>query len=468
MSNSTSTATLVEMDPTTINLETNIRTEAALDAGFLAAIRANGILTPVLGHRNEDGTVTVRAGQRRVLAAREVGLETVPVYLVPVDETGVDDERIIHQLVENEHRDSMTSTDRLAAYKQLELAGLSVTAIAKRTGTKRATVKATLTVAGSETVAAAFTSHVLTLDQAAELIEFEDAPEVVAELTSYAEEDPGYFAHAVAQARASRERAAARAAFEQAETEKGHRVLDARPGHGEAPHPLHRILTKDGVPVTAEDIQGKAGVAVIVRMWNTDEPELSYFLDDPEALGYVTPEYAYYGTSSAPTQSGPMTDEQKAERKELIKNNREWDAAESVRREWITTFLARKTLPKDAATVIATLLTGATYNIANNLSGNGLAKTFLGMDHDYNTKVNGYLTAHPNRAMHVNLAVILAAAETATDRGTWRHPRDEHAHYFRALATWGYSLCRTETTAAMLTNNEDDASEQDDADNPES
>lgn len=111
----TSTVELIEAHPALIQLETNIRTEAALDAGFLAAIRANGVLTPVLGHRNDDGTVTVRAGQRRVLAAREVGLETVPVYLVPVDAEGVEDKRIIHQLVENEHRDSMTNTGRLAA-----------------------------------------------------------------------------------------------------------------------------------------------------------------------------------------------------------------------------------------------------------------------------------------------------------------------------------------------------------------
>jgi ParB family chromosome partitioning protein len=460
----TSTVELIEAHPALLQLETNIRTEAALDSGFLAAIRANGVLTPVLGHRNDDGTVTVRAGQRRVLAAREVGLETVPVYLVPVDESGVDDERIIHQLVENEHRDSMTDTDRLAAYKQLELAGLSVTAIAKRTGTKRATVKTTLTVAGSDAAAAAFTAHSLTLDQAAELIEFEDDPETVAELTRYAEDDPGYFPHAVAQARASRVRAAARATFEQAETEKGHRVLDAHPVYGGAPHPLHRIRTTDGEPVTAEDIQGKDGVAVMVRVWNTDEPELSYFLDDPEALGYVTPEHVHYGTNTVPAQSGPMTDEQKAARKELIANNREWDAAESVRHEWIARFLARKTLPKDTATVIATLLTAATYNVANNLSRNGLAKTFLGMADDYNTTVGDYLTAHPNRAMHVNLAMILAATESATDRGTWRHPRDEHAHYFRALATWGYTLCRTETTAAMLTTDQDADGDQDNTD----
>jgi ParB family chromosome partitioning protein len=447
---STSTVELIEAHPSLLQLETNIRTEATLDAGFVASIRANGVLTPVLGHRNDDGTVTVRAGQRRILAARQAGLETVPVYLVPVDGEGVEDERIIHQLVENEHRDSMTSTDRLAAYKKLELAGLSVTAIAKRTGTTRATVKTTLAVAGNNAASEAHTSYGLTLDQAAELIEFADDPATVAQLTETAEHDPGYFPHALAQARARRERAAVRQAVEQSETEKGHRILDVSPAYGDAPHPLRRLLTADGEPVAVEDIQGKDGVAVVVRVWNLDEPELTYYVDDPDALGYTTPEYPQYGTPGASAQSGPMTDEQKIARRELMANNREWDAAVTVRREWIARFLSRKTLPKDAPAVIATLLTRATYNIANNLSATGLAKQFLSMDEDYKTTVNDYLTANPTRAMHVNLAVILAAAENATDRGTWRYPRDEHAHYLRALADWGYTLCHTETTAAML------------------
>ena len=39
------------------------------------------------------------------------------------------------------------------------------------------------------------------------------------------------------------------------------------------------------------------------------------------------------------TSSGnsPMTDEQKAERKILIANDKAWNSAETVRREWLTT-----------------------------------------------------------------------------------------------------------------------------------
>ena len=198
---STSTATLIKADPTAIALETNVRTEAVIDAGFLAAIRANGVLTPVLGFRDEDGTVHVRAGQRRVLAAREVGLDSIPVYLV--DGTGDDADRKIQQLVENEHRDSMTDADKVAAYKALELDGLSVTAIAKRTGVKRADVKTSIAVASSDT-GVRLIGGGLTLDQAATLLEFEDDTELVDSLSATAQDDPEYFPHAVEQARQAR------------------------------------------------------------------------------------------------------------------------------------------------------------------------------------------------------------------------------------------------------------------------
>ena len=59
-----------------------------------------------------------------------------------------------------------------------------------------------------------------------------------------------------------------------------------------------------------------------------------YYVDDPEALGF-TVQKDLYGSISSGAQLGSMTDEQKAERKELIANNKEWDAAETVRREWL-------------------------------------------------------------------------------------------------------------------------------------
>ena len=94
MTNTTATLGTVEhIDPNTIVIEENVRPSASLIKEFVASIRENGVLTPVLARRDEQGNMLVRAGQRRTFAAREAGLATIPAYVVEVDEATV--ERII-------------------------------------------------------------------------------------------------------------------------------------------------------------------------------------------------------------------------------------------------------------------------------------------------------------------------------------------------------------------------------------
>ena len=62
-------ATLVHVDPCTLIVEVNVRTEAHLTPEFVASIKTHGVLTPVLVQRH-DGGLRVRAGQRRTLGCR--------------------------------------------------------------------------------------------------------------------------------------------------------------------------------------------------------------------------------------------------------------------------------------------------------------------------------------------------------------------------------------------------------------
>ena len=135
---------LMHVDPNTLVLETNIRTVEALDKGFVDSIRQNGVLQPVTGWRAEDGTITVRMGQRRTKGAREAGVATIPVYVVdiPADEQ----KRLVAQIVENDQREQITDGERIEAWHQMELAGMSTTAIAKATGAKRDNIKQGLSV----------------------------------------------------------------------------------------------------------------------------------------------------------------------------------------------------------------------------------------------------------------------------------------------------------------------------------
>ena len=194
MTTATASAGVLELiDPQTIDVATNVRTaaEASLDKEFLDSVSANGVLVPIVATRDENG-VHVRYGQRRTLAAQHVGLSLVPVYIVDVNEAD-DAQRIVEQLVENEQRQALTDGDRIQAWKALELEGLTATAIAKRTGTKRAKITTGLTVAASDTGTRLIAEAGMTLDQAATLIEFEDDPDTVAKLTQVAAEQPGYF-----------------------------------------------------------------------------------------------------------------------------------------------------------------------------------------------------------------------------------------------------------------------------------
>ncbi|QNE36843.1 hypothetical protein [Leifsonia shinshuensis] len=62
-------------------------------------------------------------------------------------------------------------------------------------------------------------------------------------------------------------------------------------------------------------------------MYADGDANISYFLRDAKAAGFHT----YGGTQP---KSGPMTDEERAERRTLIANNKAWASAEIVRREW--------------------------------------------------------------------------------------------------------------------------------------
>lgn len=126
--------TLEHLDPHSLMLELNVRDAADLDAQFVASIKEHGVLIPIAAVRSDDGTVWVRAGQRRALAAREANLSSVPVYVRPataIDEAGQAVERLSEQIVENDQRRQLTEAQRARGIQQMIDAGLSVTKVAK-------------------------------------------------------------------------------------------------------------------------------------------------------------------------------------------------------------------------------------------------------------------------------------------------------------------------------------------------
>jgi ParB family chromosome partitioning protein len=454
----THTGTIEHHDPHTLVIEDNVRPTAPVTPAFVQSIKENGVLTPVLARRGTDGTVLVRAGQRRVYAAREAGVATIPVYLVEADD--VTAERIVQQMVENDQREALTDGDRAAAFQQLAFEGLSVTAIARRTGTKTREVKTALAVTGNITAATAIQEHALTLDQAAVLIEFEDDDTARTALIKVATTDPAQFAHAAQRARDEKTRNTIKATAEAELSARGYEILDNDPGYYDTQYVrISELLTADGERVTVQHIEAVDGRAAYVRVYADGEPSISYFVSDPTAAGF----HSYDNNGS---NKGPMTDQQKAERRTLIANNKAWASAETVRREWLSTLLSRKTLPKDTAVVIATGLTVHRQAISTaTRDGNELAHQLLGIE------TSGYFQADrlaalvqgsPSKAQHVALAVVLGACESVTSKQSWRYPTTSDAAYLTQLAAWGYSLSDVEmivtgTTQRNTTAGADDA-----------
>lgn len=440
----TQTGTVEHIDPKTVIIEANVRPSAPVDKEFVDSIRENGVLTPVLGRRDEQGNILVRAGQRRTLGAREAGVATMPVYVVDADEKTT--ERIVQQMIENEQREALTDADRTAAWQQLAF-GMSVATIAKRTGAKSREVKSGLTVAGSTVAASAITEYQLTLDQAVAIAEFEDDEEARAELVTAATKQPAQFAHVLQRLRDARATAEIRAAKEAEYAAEGYTVLPSFPTEDDSYVGQWQLRNADGRRATDEDIAEAPGRAVVVTVYNSDYIDIRYFVKDPETAGL---------RSSKPEAPVPLTDDERAaksqERKTLITNNKAWDSAETVRREWLTSFLTRKTLPKDAAQFIARGLTQHRSTVGTGLQqSNSLAHKLLGVEpasyHSPNA-LGAIIEKTPTKAMHVALAVVLGGIEESTSRWSWRTPSADTAAYLNQIEAWGYTLSDVERIAA--------------------
>lgn len=101
-----------------------------------ASIAKEGILQPLLVRRTGDGFQLV-AGERRLRAARELGLEKVPAILVSVGE----DRLLELALIENLQREDLNPIEVAKAYRQLmEVKGWTQESLASALGLSRPSI----------------------------------------------------------------------------------------------------------------------------------------------------------------------------------------------------------------------------------------------------------------------------------------------------------------------------------------
>ena len=105
-----------------------------------SSIRQHGVLQPLLV-RSHDGGYQLIAGQRRWLAARKVGLRTVPCRLLELDDRQVNEVAI----EENLKREDLNDLDKAKAFQDyLQRFGSTIEELAQRLSLNRATVSNTL------------------------------------------------------------------------------------------------------------------------------------------------------------------------------------------------------------------------------------------------------------------------------------------------------------------------------------
>ncbi|SOJ56997.1 Chromosome-partitioning protein Spo0J [Mycobacterium simulans] len=483
--------TLEHLDPHSLTLELNVRDAADLDAQFVASIKEHGVLIPISAVRSEDGTVWVRAGQRRTLAARQASLTIVPVYVRPAsasDEAGQVAERVSEQMVENDQRRQLTEAQRARGIQQMIDAGVSVAKVAKKLSVAKDTVKAAESAGKSSAAMAALEGGQMSLTEAAAITEFEDIPGAVERLIDAA--GTRRFDHTVAQLREERVTAEAEGKAAQGYTDKGFTVLEHRPESWDAACiPLHHLVTHEGDEADDNAVTNPAHWAVLLVEdtalcdvetgevvdeetvdWETEEQpdaepakglrhansvtEAQVFVPDYYCLDYraagLTPQGWFArqagmvdtdtgeavdlddGAREATRQQAAIerAETKKRERRKVVALNKLGDAALNVRREFVKKLLARKTPPKGAAMFVADCLARDGALLTNHNALDTTAE-LLGLDSGQAVgKLVAELPANGDgRAQVITLALVLGALESRTPKDAWRNNAGWWGHH---------------------------------------
>ena len=444
------------LDPTTLLVDVNVRHDARLDADFLASIREHGVLVPIVAVRTGDGQVRVRHGHRRTLAAVETDRREVPVVVIGED-ADTDAEqvtRLITQHAENTHRAGLTTAEQVDVFTQLAAFGLTPGQIARRTRARKADVTAALTVGGNDLAkAAAARYEFLTLDQAATVADFDDETDAVKALIAAAK--TGQFDHVAQRLRDDRDRARAAATLTEALTVAGVPVIEA-PDYTDKKITALRDLSHDGQPLTEDTHAACPGRAAYLRpTWGDSPFQAVHVCTDPKAHGH-TPRHG-----STTKLGGALTDDEKADRARVRENNAAWRSAETVRRDWLRIFLARKTAPKDAAVFIAQAITSGDHALRRALErSHPLGRDLLGLVDTSRRHAPAAVDTSASRAQMIALGLVLAAYEDATGVHTWRNPDQATRRYLRYLIANGYAAADVER---LVLDDTDDAADDSDA-----
>jgi len=143
-----------------------------------ASIAEVGVLQPVIVRPMEGGRYRLVAGERRLRAAQEAGLEEIPIFVRQRDDDTSD---LAEALIENIHREDLNPLEEAAAYRQLlDDFGLTHEEAGRRVGKSRSAISNMLRLLHlPPQVQALLGSGVLSAGHARALLGLEDPAEAV-------------------------------------------------------------------------------------------------------------------------------------------------------------------------------------------------------------------------------------------------------------------------------------------------
>jgi ParB/RepB/Spo0J family partition protein len=308
----------------------NARRQIGDVSDLAASIRANGVLQAltVVELPEEDGQPVygVVAGERRLTAARQIGLDEVPCLVRDLDER----QRTVAMLVENLQRQDLDPLEEASGIQRLVAMGLSQRQIAGELGCSQSHVSKRLALLGlpdevRTAIAQPADSGGITVNDALELTRLSDHPELLSE--AFERGRRGLYGGVTGQVRSALEdvrREQARAEARSRIMSAGVRILKEEPyysWYGRKETPLlfcgHDNLA---IPLTVEQHQGEPCHAAAIDR----EGKVTLVCRDPSRHGLVDARKA----------------QEQREQKHQREQAKERAAAAAARRETIATVLA--------------------------------------------------------------------------------------------------------------------------------
>ncbi|OEJ20917.1 ParB/RepB/Spo0J family partition protein [Streptomyces subrutilus] len=428
----------------------NVREDLQITDRFRRSIRQR-LVTPLMVTPQEDGTYRVIDGHRRLLVIVEDKWKTVPVV---IDESRAADQagQFLDMLTTADQRVGLKDREKAAALFNASALGADAKRMAAHTGWTQKEVKTAVRVGGATKVTAAAKTieYDWTLDQLAEMIDFEDDPQALERLATAAADNR--FNYILNKIKDERAEAAELNKEREQYAAAGLKVIEEYEQLPEKAARVNMLRTVDGESITAEDHRACRGHVVAPSQYSNMWME---YCTNPALYDH----HVWAPSYSTGTKTEAKPD--KAARQRTIQGNKDYKAATAARREWLKGWVSRKTFPRDKAEIMARFVASAVLQRGDFVTGGinsedhqSLMREWLGLasGDDF---TNAVAHADTRRLPVIAFMSVVAACEKTaghkSNRG-WRtdgggyedRTRNRIGSYFTILAELGHVVAPVE------------------------